>query len=166
MAETIKPDFNKTLDDFYKYLYEIVKLYETILPILKEELDAIQQDDIISLDKNLKMQQALLYQTKNFDSEVVGYTSKLNLEANDLSSLILQMPEDQQLRFYALLGRFTAAIQEVGFYKDKCRVILQTRLYSIEKALMKHAGRKESRTYDRDASETHTIFPKSFETTI
>ena len=166
MTITPNPDFNRILDNFYDYLCGILKLYEDMLPILKEELKAISLDDTLSLDKSLITQQTLLYQTKHFDREIAGYTSKLDLEESNLSSLILQMPEEQQLRFYALLGRFAAIVEEVSFYKDKCRVLLQSRLYSIDKALMEQTGRVENITYDRNASEVHTTFRKSFHTTI
>lgn len=166
MAE-IKTDAKKEiLDNFYEYLCGILKLYEDILSVLKKELDAICRDDISSLDENLKTQQALLYQTKNFDREIAGYISQLNIEASNLTSLIRQIPEEQQLRFYALLGRFAAVVQDVDFYRDKCQTMLQTKLYGIEKSLAEQTGRKETKSYNRDASEIHNQFPKSFETTI
>ncbi|MGI6734247.1 MAG: flagellar export chaperone FlgN [Anaerovoracaceae bacterium] len=166
MTETRTDVKKEILDSLYEYLCGILKLYEDILPVLKEELDAICRDDISSLDENLKTQQALLFKTKNFDRDIAGYISRLNIEATNLSSLIRQIPEEHQLRFYALLGRFAEVVQDVDFYRDKCQTMLQTKLYSIDKALSERTGRKETKTYDRDASEIHNQFPKSFETTI
>lgn len=166
MTDNLNTEYIKTLDSFYEYLFGIVKLYEDILPVNKDELESISREDIHSLDENLKTQQALLYRTKNFDNEIAGYTSRLNINAENLSSLILQLPEDHQLRFYALLGRFAAAIQEVSFYKEKCRVMLQTKLYTIDKILADHKGSVENKTYGRDASDETTKTSKSFETIV
>ena len=161
-AKNIKTEI---LDNMYEYLCGILKLYEDMLPVLKEELDAICRDDISSLDENLKTQQALLFKTKNFDREIRCYISQLNIEATNLSSLILKIPEEHQLRFYALLGRFAEVMQDVDYYRDKCQTMLQTKLYTIEKALAR-TGRKETKTYDRNASEIQNQLPNSFETII
>ncbi|GAB1477117.1 hypothetical protein MASR2M70_19530 [Bacillota bacterium] len=166
MTDNLNADYLKILDSFHEYLFGIVKLYEDILPVIKDELEAISREDIRSLDENLKIQQALLYRTKNFDNEVAGYTSRLNIDAENLSSLILRLPEDQQLRFYAILGRFAAAIQEVSFYKEKCRVLLQTKLYTIDKALAGSKGIVENKTYGPDASDETAKTSKSFETIV
>jgi hypothetical protein len=166
MTEKTNPGYNKILDELYEYLYKILKLYEGILPVIKDELAAITQEDIITLDENLKVQQALLYQTRDFDKKILDYTKKLNIEAENLSSLILQIPEDQQLRFYAILGHFTAAIQEVSIYKEKCQALLQTKIYSIDKILAEQKGIVENKTYERDASGVANTQKKSFETII
>jgi len=166
MTDTNNLGFIKILDDFYEYLFGILKVYEDLLPVIKEELNVIGPDDISSLDENLKAQQALLYRIKNFDRDVAGYASKLNIKADTLSSMILKMPEEHQLRFYELLGNFAATIQEVSFYKDKCQEVLQTKLYGIDKALTRLKGVTENKTYERDASEVKNTIPNSFETTI
>lgn len=166
MTATQTSDYNKILDNFYDYLCGTLKLYEDLLPVLKEELHAISEDDTRSLDEKLITQQALLYQTKHFNRNVAEYTARLDLAEGNLTSLILQMPEEQQLRFYALLGRFAAVLEEVCFYKDKCETLLQSKLYSIDKALIGQKGRIENITYDRNAAEVHTSPGKSFHTTI
>ena len=158
-------NYNQILDDFYQYLCEIIALYEKILPVIKAELEAIINKDISSLDENLKKQQSLLLQAKSFDREIAEYTSLLNSEAKNLSSLIRELPEDQHLRFYALLGSFAEAVSEITFYKDKCKVLLQTHLYSIEIAMTKQSGAVQSSTYRRDASMIKA-FDGSFETTV
>lgn len=166
MTEKTNPEYNRILDGLYEYLHKILKLYEGILPVIKEELNAITQEDIITLDENLKVQQALLYQTRDFDKKVSDFTEKLNIKAENLSTLILQIPEDQQLRFYAILGHFTATIQEVSFYKEKCQTLLQTKIYGIDKILSEQNGLVENKTYERDASGSHTAQKKSFETIV
>ncbi len=158
-------NFNQILDDFYHYLSNVIRLYEGILPVIKAELDAIIKKDIASLDENLKEQQVLLLQTKNFDKEIVEYTRLLKVEADNLSSLIQKLPDDQQLRFFALLSNFSEAVSQISFYKDRCKVLLQSHLHSIDIALAKQAGTVENKTYRPNASIGKNI-SASFETTI
>ncbi len=156
----------QVLNDFHSYLCRILTLYEDILPVIKQELKAIQTGDIASLNENLKVQQALLHGTRDFDEKVSDYIKKLNLEADNLSCFIQSIPEDRRMRFYTILGRFAAAVQDVTFYKDKCRLLLMARLHNIDKALSGKRSAAENRTYEIDATAESATLLKSFETTI
>ncbi len=162
-----KKEFNMTLDQFHEYLFGILKLYQNAVPILKEELEAITQDEIDHLNVSLKSQQALLLQTKNFDQKVAGYLSKLNIKAKNLTEMAQQLSKEEGLRFFNLLGEFELTMSEVNYYRDKCRVILESKLYAIDKVLATQAKQKDNTTYNQNAAEIQgTLFPKSFETKI
>ncbi len=157
-------EYTIALDQFHKYLTGILNLYRSAIPVLKEELEAIMQDEIEVLNQSLKSQQALLLQTKSFDQQTASYLSRLNIKATNLTDMIRQLPKDQQLRFFDLLGEFELTMTEVNFYKDKCRELLQSKMYTIDKALSKLDLPKDNTTYNQNASEVQgTLFPKSFE---
>lgn len=156
--------YEQTLDSFYDYLFGILKHYQNAIPVLKEELEAIQEDRIDDLNDSLKSQQALLLQTRGFDSTVSSYLSRLDMKAVNLSEMIAQLPESQRLRFSEILGQFGLAIKEVDFYKEKCRLLLQSKLHIIDKTLAKQEHQKDNTIYNEKASEvTGSLFPKSFE---
>ncbi len=158
---------NKTvINEFYDYLSEILSVYEDILPVIKQELEAIKTRDMISLNENLKVQQALMHGTKDFDRKVSDYIEKLNMREGNLSSLIQQIPEDRQLHFCTIVGRFAKVVQDVAFYKDKCRLLLTTELHNIDKALSAKGTVMENRTYEKDAKAVNTKIFKSFEAMI
>lgn len=164
---TEKKEFDITLDHFHEYLLGILKLYQNSVPVLKEELEAIMQDQIEILNESLKSQQALLLQTKNFDKQVADYLSKLNINARNLTEMAQQLPKEERLRFFSLLGEFEFTMAEVNFYKEKCRIILQSKLYAIDKFLSKQEIQKDNTTYNQSAGEVHgSLFAKSFETKI
>lgn len=157
-------EYTIALNQFHEYLTGILKLYRSAVPVLKEELEAIMQDEIEVLNQSLKSQQALLLQTKNFDQQTASYLSKLNIKAKNLTEMIHQLPKEEQLRFFDLLGEFELTMTEVNFYKDKCRELLQSKMYTIDKALSKLDLPKDNTTYNQNASEVQgTVFPKSFE---
>lgn len=161
---TEKKDYNIVLDKFYEYLVGILRLYQKAIPILKEELDAIANDEIDKLDESLKSQQALLLTTKNFDKQVAEYLKALGIEAKNLSDMAGQLPKEEGLRFFGLLGEFDLTMSEVNHYKDKCRVLLQSKLYTIDKVLSRQDLPKDNTTYSSSATEIHgTLFPKTFE---
>ena len=158
---------NTTLEGFHNYLQGILRLYQNAIPILKEELESIIQDNIDSLNESLKSQQAILLETKYFEKNVATYLSKLDISAKTLTELIQNLPNEEQLRFFSLLGQFEQAMLEINFYKEKCRVLLQSKLYSIDKVLSKNLIQKNNTTYNKNAAEVlGTLFPKSFETKI
>ena len=164
---TDKKEFNMILDQFHEYLTGILKLYQKAVPILKEELDAIMQDEIEVLNESLKSQQALLLQTKSFDRQVAEYLSRLQIKANNLTEMTKQLPTEEGYRFFNLLGEFEQTMTEVNYYKDKCRVVLQGKLYTIDKVLSKQDMQKDNTTYNQNAAEVHgALFPKSFEQKI
>jgi len=164
---TDNKEFNKALDQFHEYLSGILKLYQNAVPVLKEELEAIMRDEIDVLNQSLKSQQALLLQTKNFDQQTASFLSKLNIEAKNLTEMTQQLPKEERLRFFDLLGEFELTMTEVNYYKEKCRVLLQSKLYTIDKVLSKQDLPKDNTTYDQKAEGVHgTLFPKSFEKKI
>jgi len=160
-------EFKMILDHFHEYLSGILKLYQNAVPVLKEELEAIMNDEIDVLNQSLKSQQALLLQTKSFDQQTASFLSKLNIRAKNLTEMIQQLPKEEQLSFFNLLGEFELTMAEVNYYKDKCRVMLQSKLYTIDKALTRQDLQKDNTTYNQNATEVHgNLFPKSFEKKI
>lgn len=164
---TDRQELANILDQFHAYLTGILKLYQNAVPILKEELEAIMQDELEVLNKSLKSQQALLLQTKNFDQQTASYLSRLNIKAKNLTEMAQQLPKEDGLRFFDLLGEFELAMTEVNYYKEKCRVLLQSKLYAIDKVLSKQDLPKDNTTYNQNAAEVQgALFPKSFEKKI
>jgi hypothetical protein len=164
---TDNQEFQIPLDQFHEYLTGILRVYQSAVPVLKEELEAIMQDEIDVLDQSLKSQQALLLKTKNFDQQTAYYLSKLNIKAKNLTEMTEQLPDSERLRFFNLLGEFELTMTEVNYYKEKCRVLLQSKLYTIDKLLSKQDLPKDNTTYNQNAAEVHgTLFAKSFEKKI
>lgn len=164
---TDKSEFNIALDQFHEYLSGILKIYQKAVPVLKEELEAIMNDEIEVLNQSLKSQQALLLQTKSFDQQTASFLSKVNIKAKNLTEMVQQLPKEERFRFFDLLGEFDLTMTEVNYYKEKCRVLLQSKLYTIDKALVRQDLQKDNTTYNQNAAEVHgTVFPKSFEKKI
>ena len=162
MVETGKSQ-NRTLDDFYAYLDQTVSIYRELLGVMKEEFDAITREDTAEIDESLKKQQVLLYKTKGFDKDLTSFINELGLIPGNLSSLILQFPQDQQLKFYELLGRYEEVIKEVTYYRDKCEILLHTKLYNIDKQLAD--SNTANKIYKKDASELEARSKKSLDKT-
>lgn len=164
---TEKKQFKATLDDFHEYLIGILNQYQNAIPVLKKELAAITEDQLDDLNDTLKSQQALLLQTKNFGKKVTEYLSQLNISAKNLTEMVTKLPEEEQMRFFNIIGEFDQTVEEVNFYKDKCRTLLQSKLYGIGKILERNDIKKENMTYDQNASEIQSaLFPKAFEKKI
>lgn len=160
-------DFKSVLNEFYDYLFDIYQIYKDLIPVLQEELKAIEEDKIELLNDSMKAQQSLLLKTRSFDANLERYLSALGFSVTKLSDLLALLPEDEMLRFSQLLGRFSQAMTEVNFYKEKCSTMLQSKLYTIDRALETQTGPKDNVTYDRKAEEIQTsLFSKTFEKKI
>lgn len=160
-------NFKINLDMFYDYLMEILEICREAVPVLKKELDSISKDDCKDLDKTLKSQQTIIIQTKDFQLKTESYLGKLNIKANNVSEMVVQLPEKERSRFLNLLCEFERTIEIVNFYRSKCRALLLSKLYSIEKILEKQNCLKDSTTYSDLAAEVQVSpFPKTFEKKI
>jgi hypothetical protein len=164
---TDSKEFDIALDQFHEYLSGIMELYQKAVPLLREEFDHILRDELQELDENMKSQQALLLRTKNFDAKVAEYQSALNISGNTLSEMALRFPEEKRAEFFELIGQFQRTLEEVEFYKEKCRVLLQNKLYHIEKTLAKAGVQKDNTTYNQNAAEVRSsLISKAFEKKI
>ena len=160
-------NFNAILDEFYNYLLDVYNIYKDLIPILQEELTAIEGSNMELLNNSMKAQQSLLLKTRSFDSTLEQYLSALGFSVTKLSDMLTLLPQDEMLRFSQLLGRFSQTMTEVSFYKEKCSSMLQSKLYTIDRVLETQAGLKDNITYDRKAEEIQTsLFSKTFEKKI
>jgi len=160
-------EYDKTLDQFQSYLSTILKVYQDLVPILRSELTSIQKDDIDTLNECLRSQQALMIQTRNFNAKILEYQTMLNIKAANLSELILNLPSEDQMPFFEILSQFGQTSEEVRFYQEKCRTLLQSKLYLIDKVLSKAHMPKDNVTYNKDAAEVQgSLFSKSLEVKI
>ncbi|MDR2355987.1 MAG: flagellar protein FlgN [Clostridiales Family XIII bacterium] len=155
------------IDEFYDYLQGVKEVYADIIPVLREEIDRIARDDIAALDETLKKQQALVLRTRNFDDKIASYLAKLGIAASTLTETVQAFPEDDRFRFYDFLGEFDRIVGQVDFYRNKCRELLQSKLYSIDRRLENIPNKRESVTYDANAGEvTKSLHSKTFEKKI
>lgn len=160
-------EFDIILNQLHEYLLLVLKVYQDLIPALKGELEAVQKDDVSSLNEFLKIQQALLLKTKDFDSKVTGFQLKLGISAHNLSEMISKLPEKDQLSFFEILSQFGQTSEEVKFYQEKCRIMLQSKLYLIDKALSRANVQRDPSTYNKDAGEVQgSLFSKSLEVKI
>ena len=161
---TKQENFSTNLNSFYDFLVTLLENYQNLVVALKQELECILAGDTLLLGEILKSQQVLLIQTKDFDKQVSEYSCSLNIYANNLTEMTLQLPKECQPRFFKLLDDFDKTMEEVTFYKEKCRVLLQSKLYAIDKVLSKLDVQKDHTTYDKNATEIQGgLLPKSFE---
>jgi len=157
----------KVVDNFYDYLFGVIKLHRETIPKLKDELLLIQSNSIDELNDNLNHQQLFLYQIKNFDEEVADFMNKLNLTGKKLSEVIQQLPEDEQMRFYDLLGQFEETSMEIQFYKGKCQNLLETKLHVVNKKIEQFKLKSDKTTYSEDGTEVENVtLLKAFEKSI
>jgi len=161
MSENNKP----ILDDFYQYLFGVIKLHQEMIPKLKDELMLIQSNSLDELNQNLNQQQIFIYQIKNFDEKVADYMKQLNLNGNNLSEVVKQLPQDEQKRFDGLLEQFREISREIQFYKEKCKTLLETKLYVVNKNIAQFERSSDKKTYQEDGTESFKL-PSAFEKNI
>jgi hypothetical protein len=155
---------DQVLEQFLEYLDGVLHLYKDMVPILESEIDAIMRDDIDYLNKSLKSQQALVLKIESFDKQLAYFLSLLGIKAVNLTEMAQQLPEEDGAKFFNLLREYEPVMTKVVHYKDKCTMLLNTKLYMIEKTLSKLMTLKEHITYDQNAAEVqNTMLSKSFE---
>jgi hypothetical protein len=65
------------------------------------------------------------------------------------------------------LGELDRIVEQVDLYRDKCRELLQSKVYGIDKRLAALPNKRESTTYDGNAEGvTGSLRSKTFEKKI
>lgn len=153
------------LNGLYDYMSEILGLYKSVIPMLKKELDAILKDDTIALDASMNAQQAVILKTRNFDEKMAEFSKNIEVPSGSLRELASHLPADEGERFTQLYLNYQTTLEEVLFYRNKCKEMLTTKLHSIETKLNAVGSPTENTTYNNLAGEVQTsLFPKSFQT--
>ncbi len=152
----------KALDGLYAYMTEILGLYEGIIPMLKDELAAISADDTVSLDASMNAQQAVILKTKHFSEKIAEFSRDIEVPNTNLRTLAAGLPNGEGERFRALHDKYETVLQEVLFYRNKCKELLSSKIYGIERRL-DAMGAVDNTTYNSQAGEVQTSrFPQSF----
>jgi hypothetical protein len=106
-------------------------------------------------------------QTKEFDKEIARYMEALNLEGKNVTEVVAQLPEAYHLRFYGLIGEFNTTIKEVEFYKEKCKLLLESKLHLIGKKIEAIQTREGNQTYSEVGKKDQPMrLPNAFEKKI
>ena len=128
--------------------------------VLKKGADSISKAIARFRQGHLSPSRQKLYRQR-FQLKTESYLGKLNIKANNVSEMVVQLPEKERSRFLNLLCEFERTIEIVNFYRSKCRALLLSKLYSIEKILEKQNCLKDSTTYSDLAAEVQVSpFPK------
>lgn len=158
--------YNDITDVFYEKLHDLLKLYQRVIPVLKDELNSIINEDIFALDECLKSLQALTFQLRALEKESEDILKKNGASNGNFSEAIQEMPANKQVRFFSLKKQFDTSLREISFYRDKCAIMLETRLIRIEKKRLyamqnEDAACKQNPNRDKTPSQ-----PKIFEVTV
>ncbi|WKY45529.1 flagellar export chaperone FlgN [Eubacteriaceae bacterium ES2] len=157
----------ETIEQFYNYLFGVIKLHRDLIPKLKDELMLIESGSVEALTENINRQQGFVMQTKEFDKEISRYMKALNLEGKNVTEVVAQLPEEYHLRFYGLIGEFNSTVKEVQFYKEKCKILLETKLHLIEKKIESSRTHDVKGTYSESGKKDKTAhLPNAFEKKI
>ena len=157
----------KALDDLYDYMSGILELYRDAIPMLKNELDAIVGEDTEKLNLAMNAQQAIILKTRDFDEHMASFSKLIEVPNGSLQELAANLPGDEGRRFAKLHDDLKVTVEEMLFYRNKCREMLTARMHRLERILEQAGNPQESTTYDSTASEVQTsLFPKSFQTKI
>ena len=158
--------YNSILDPLYRKLGDLLKLHQSVIPVLKNELNCIISEDIGTLDECLRSLQSLTLQIKVLEKEAEAILQSNGISTGNLSDLIRQLPGKDQTRFLSLKAQFAGSLREISFYRDKCETMLKTRLFRLEK---KHWGTvsNEDAEHTRQAAGAEAPSPsKVFEVTV
>jgi Mg2+ and Co2+ transporter CorA len=155
------------IEEFYQYLFGVIKLHRDLIPKLKDELMLIESGSVEALTENINRQQSFVLQTRRFDQDVKKYMEALNLRGNNITEVVAQLPEEYRLRFYGLIGEFDETVKEMNFYKEKCKVLLETKLHIVEQKLSTVENRNVNKLYSQDGKKDSSIsLPKTLERKI
>lgn len=157
----------KALDDLYDYMTGILEIYRDAIPMLKDELDAIINEDTEKLNLAMNSQQAVILKTRDFDERMAEFGKLIEVPNSSLRELAENLPAGEGKRFAKLHEDLKVTIEEVLFYRNKCREMLTAGMHKIERILEGSGNPQENTTYDSTASEVQTsLFPKSLEKKI
>lgn len=158
--------YNSIVDPLYRKLSDLLKLHQSVIPVLKDELNSIISEDTGALDECLKSLQSLTLQIRVLEKEAEEILRSNGIATGNLSDLIRQLPGKEQTRFLSLKNQFAASLREISFYRDKCGTMLKTRLFRLEK---KHWGTVSNEDADQSRQPTGGAAPspsKIFEVTV
>lgn len=120
-------------ESFYRTLFELLRLHQGIVPVLKDELNSIISEDAAALDECLKALQAVTLQIRAAEKESEKILKQSGLSADILSDTIRKLPQEEQSRYQALKNQFSDSLREIAFYRDKCGVMLKARLSRLDR---------------------------------
>ena len=158
--------YNSIIESFYRKLNDLLKLHQSVIPVLKDELNSIISEDTLALDECLRSLQALTLQIRVLEKESEEILHTNGIPIVDLSDLIQQLPGKEQTRFLSLKDQFASSVREIIFYRDKCGIMLKARMSRLEKKRSGTVQIEDAAQRQPDKGDAVPAPMKSFEVTV
>ena len=124
-----------TCEKFHAYLADLDSRLAKLSELLKRKLTAVEKFDLSGLESIMKEEQAYILISNGFDKSIDEFRDMLGLDARKLGDMIEELPQDERPRFRETYRTLKVSLDEVKALNEKCQVLIEERLYSLDKAI-------------------------------
>jgi len=107
--------------------------YMELSDLLVKKAQALEEEDLYTLDEILNQEQVHVLKTRGFDQNLATFRSKTGYKGETLSELIAEMPEDEHRRFGELRDKLSRSLGYAKQVNDKCQRLAQVKVHGINR---------------------------------
>ncbi|HCT91331.1 MAG TPA: flagellar protein FlgN [Lachnospiraceae bacterium] len=155
----------KDFSGFIAVIRELIALFEGLIPVEQEKLDAAIKNRVSFVEECMHKEQAFVLQLKGLEQRRETQQKQLDMENYSFRQILDQVPDETAVILKPLFDRLSTQIQLFQSINDSARDIIEVNLHVIRSALAKQAVEKENageETYSASGAKKDTHDGKHF----
>lgn len=150
----------KDFSDFIAVIQELIALFEGLIPVEQEKLDAAIKNRVSFVEECMHKEQAFILQLKGLEQRREAQQKLLGMEDHTFRQILEEVPEETAVVLTPLFNRLGAQIRQFQSINASAKDIMEVNLHVIHSALAKQAVEKE--TYSASGEKKDTREGKHF----
>ena len=150
----------KDFSGFIAVIQELIALFEDLIPVEQEKLDAAVKNRVSFVDECMHKEQAFVLQLKGLEQKREIQQKQLGMEGYTFRQILEHAPTETAAVLTPLFDRLSAQIRLFQSINSSARDIIEVNLHVIHSALAKEAMGRE--TYSASGAKKDTRNGKHF----
>lgn len=145
----------KDFSGFIAVIQELIVLFESLIPVEQEKLDAAVKNRVSFVEECMHKEQAFVLQLKGLEQRRESQQKMLGLEDCTFRQILERVPEETAAVLTPLFDRLSAQIRLFQSINASVKDMIDVNLHVINSALARKAVGKETYSASGAKKDTH-----------
>lgn len=148
--------------DFIALIKDYIELFDTLIDVEQEKLDAVTTDDIIKVEESIKQEQAVILRLKGLEHRRELAQTSMDMKDLTFREILEQAPEDVSTAMNPVFQELIRKVRTFQSINDNAKDAIHVKLHHIQSMLNPSSEGKTYSSSGTDSPSEGTHFTNRF----